>query len=560
LSNVAESVVFEPHPVDPDGSAEEFLATVRANCLGSLYYFTKYALRRQRLNGTLHRQICRFLERPHIKDVLELPRDHFKSTICSEAWPMWLMLPFGQRDEDILRSWGYGDEFIRWMKWAHNPLRRILIISENITNAAKLGRRIAWHFESNQLYRALFPETLPTPSEVWNSFSLHIRRPAGAIAAHGEGAFDFLGVMGALQSRHYDVVIEDDLVGRKAIESPSVMEKTIEYHRLIVGAFENEDRNHEAPELVVGNRWGYHDLNSWIRENEPWFQIHSHSALGGCCPDHPADTPIFPEEFSEAKLLRIRERLGSYLFSCQYLNNPVAPDDADFHESWLGFYDIVDGKIVHEPANGVVRRDIPLTRLSIAMASDPNHAGNTGRCRHAIVVVGVSDDGDWYLLDCWAQACGFDKYIDTLYEMAQKWGVRRVGLETIAAQRYLQYHIEFRNRLGGYSLQVIPLKGEVSAPDGGVSRRKEWRIRSVLAPLFEAGKFWTRRRFQEFLAEYVTFPKGKYCDILDSLAYISQLARVPMNPERFYALMAQNHRRSRFVRQPYCMEEWQHVN
>jgi len=37
---------------------------------------------------------------------------------------------------------------------------------------------------------------------------------------HGEGTYDFLGVGGALQSRHYNgILIQDDLIGRKAIES-----------------------------------------------------------------------------------------------------------------------------------------------------------------------------------------------------------------------------------------------------------------------------------------------------------------------------------------------------
>src|SRR6516164_1870805 len=103
------------------GSTSERLAIHRVNCLGSLFYFVHTGLRRRRLTLALHYPVCLTLEKEHIKDVIEMPRDHFKSTIASEGLPMWWALPFASRDEDLLRSHGYQDEFIRWMKWAHDP-------------------------------------------------------------------------------------------------------------------------------------------------------------------------------------------------------------------------------------------------------------------------------------------------------------------------------------------------------------------------------------------------------------------------------------------------------
>jgi len=42
-------------------------------------------------------------------------------------------------------------------------------------------------------------------------------------AGDGEGTFDFIGVGGALQSTHYDLAIQDDLVGREASKSETIM-------------------------------------------------------------------------------------------------------------------------------------------------------------------------------------------------------------------------------------------------------------------------------------------------------------------------------------------------
>jgi hypothetical protein len=537
---------------------------MRLNALGSLYWFTKFALRRRRLTDTLHKPWCQSLEREHLKDVYELPRDHFKTTICSEAFPMWRALPFSQRDADYLQQLGYTDEFIRFQRRIHKQDSRNLLVAENITNAAKMGSRIAQHYESNAIFRVLFPEIIPDSSCQWSAYSLHHKRSPHA-GAHGEGTFDFLGVGGALQSRHYNgLMVQDDLVGRKAVESVSIMKKTIDYHRLIVGAFETEDTaTHENDEFVVGNRWSYNDLNSHIREFEPWFRIVTHSALGGCCADHPMDQPIFPEEFSSEKLDRWRRRLGNYHFSCQFLNNPAAPENADFHEEWLGHFTLEEPNekngfrqmIQHEVKDGIVIKDIPANHLAIAMAVDPNHSGNQGlgRCRHAIVVLGVSADGSYYLLDCWAKASSYDEFYGKIFEMAGKWKLTKFGLETIAAQKYIGHHIQTMCRLTGRSLKIIELKGEVEGPDGELTRRKEWRIRNVLAPIFESCKFYTQRRFQDFLGEYSTFPKGRFVDLLDAMAYIPQMARLPQQYETYVKQLAANQAGARKVNTPYTV-------
>jgi predicted phage terminase large subunit-like protein len=284
-----------------------------------------------------------------------------------------------------------------------------------------------------------------------------------------------------------------------------------------------------------------------MREHEPWFRFESHSALGGCCDHHPLDTPLFPERFSFDKLMRLKERFGNYYFSCQYLNNPSAPENADFKTEWLNYFTLEydpqgDFIIHHEVKDGVVRRDLKKFRLSIAMTTDPNHSGNSalGRCRHAIVVLGQSDEGNYYLLDTWAQAASYDTYYNKIFEMAIKWGLHRIGVETIAAQRYIAHHIEHLAHSKGWSVRIDELKGEVEAPDGTMSRKKEWRIRNILAPIAEQGRLFVKRQQQDFINEYQTFPKGKYVDQLDAFAYAPQLLKEPLDYKTHLELLAAN--------------------
>jgi hypothetical protein len=542
---------FKPIPI-VGLTGDAWRKAMRLNSLGSLYFFIKITLRRKRLTENLHKPICQSLEREHIKDVYELPRDHFKSTICGEGLPMWRVLFCSDEDLSEFKKLGYSDEFLSWMQRVHRPEARNLLVSENITNAGKLGRKMDFHYESNAVYRHLFPELIPTPKEVWSNISKCHRLPTQRKdrGGHGEGTFDFLGVGGALQSRHYDgIVVEDDLVGRKAIESPSIMDKAIECHQLMVGAFENEDALADNDELIVGNRWGYYDLNSWIKENEPWFNFITRAAIE-------ADQPIFPEEFSLEKLHRWRERLGAYQYSCQFMNNPASPDNAAFAEKDLRYFSIIKGEndeliIRHEVVDGIILKDIKVAHLSVCMVTDPNHSGAEGRCRHAINVVGLSAAGYYYHLDCWAEACEADKYISKLYEIAEKWNIRKLGIETVAAQKYLAYHINFRNRMENRSLKLIELKGEVDAPDGTITRKKEWRVRNVLSPIFESNRFYTQRRFQDFKGEYTAFPRGRFVDLLDALAYVPQMLRLPQSWLDMQKWKMSNAAWARKINQPY---------
>jgi len=548
-------------PTHPD---EKTLRVIhRINSLGSLYYFATVVLKKHKFQSNsnsqlnLHYQMCKVVEKDGLKEVIEIPRDHFKSTVYSECYPMWRALPFSYEDELYMRQLGYGDRWIKWMKFAHNQDIRILLVSEVINNAKKLGTRMSSHYLDNSLFRYLFPEIVPDSSCTWNDESLHhMRTKAGRI--QGEGTYDFIGVGSALQSRHYDMVVQDDLVGRAAFESDTTMQKTIEYHQLLVGAFDAavDDGGRDNDEIVVGNRWSYKDLNSYIRKNEQYFNFTTHSALGGCCPLHPFGTPIFPEAFNLEKLARYKKRLGSYLFSCQYLNTPINPAEVKFQLKDLRRYEFVkdynfaytDAKspfdtkgetstrykvsIRHKVLEGDVEEDIAPRNLKRYMIVDPNHSGNEGRCRHAITITGIAENPRRvYLLDVWARSCGTDEFIAVMLNCAIRWKIDTIHMETVAAQKYLKYHLEYMVKEKARSdpryaaIKVEELKTPKTA------NAKKMRM-DGLAPIFERGEFWINTvGMDEFIEEFEAYPSGKLVDVLDTLGYGPQVWDFDTNTE-----------------------------
>lgn len=511
----------------------------RLNAFGSFYYFAKVILRRRRFYDPLHEYMASRVEKQHLKEVHEWPRDHFKSTIYSEAAPMWWALPFNDQDEQYMRKLGYEDEWIRWMRWVHDQNTTTLIVSENKENVAKIGLRFDEHYDRNDMFKATFPEVLPDSSCIWSVTSKRHKR-SSASTGSGEGTYDVLSVGSALQSRHYKRIIEDDMVGRAAIDSEAVMADTINYHRLLPGAFDSDPllKDVENDEIVVGNRWALNDLNSWIKRENPKFNFETHSALGGCCTLHPPDTILFPLEWSKEKLYGLIPRYGVQYFSCQFLNNPVAEGTTFFDASKLRYYTVEylvnpprtladkRAKLVHEVQDGEIAKDVMPIDLSIIMIADPNHGGNSGRCRHAITVSGIQRNPfRIYLLDCWAESCSYEGLVQKIYELASYWQLRECWLEVVAAQRYLKLYLDYRNNIEKRKLSIRPLKTDTTANAKG--RRIE-----ALGPFLAEGQVWVRRsahtEFIKELSSYTGMANGKSLsghtvDILDTLGYAPQV-------------------------------------
>ena len=576
---IPKSVINQYRLIPTQGlTGEAKRLAIRFNSFGSLFYFAVKVLGKSKFQLTpdvrknLHLQMCNVVMKDGLKEVIEIPRDHYKSTVYSECFPMWRALPFTEKDELMFLKLGISLLFIEWMKRAHNQDIRLVLVSENITNAIKLGTRISQHYETNDLFKHAFPEIIPDASCTWKTETLHHKRTSKG-SVQGEGTFDFAGVGSAIQSRHYDGSIQDDLVGRDALKSEKVMNDTIEYHKLLVGAMDaiHGNAGKDNDEIVVGNRWSYKDLNSHIREEENDFNFTTHSALGGCCDLHPYGTPIFPEAFSVAKLASYKKRLGSYLFSCQFLNFPINPEKVKFEKKNLRYFNFERDynaiaqpfqspnsqerkqyriKIRHHVAEGDVEEDIFPRNLKRYMVVDPNHAGNTGRCRHAITVTGISTSPRRvYLLDQWARAIDINTFVQCIFRMAIAWKINTVHIEVNGAQKYLKFHLEYfvqvnKTNPDWAGIEYIQF-ADVKSPN--TANAKTERIDSII-PITERGELWIdANNKDEFIEEYEAYGnKNGMLDVLDTLGYGPQIWQFPdMDDEALAALLAARQNRFR---------------
>ena len=139
-----------------------------------------------------------------------LPRGWLKTTLCSQAYPMW--------------------------RACKDPSIRVLLTQNTYKNAVSKLKPIKANFESNPLLRTLFPEVLPNNRSTWTGDSLCLNRPK----AFNESTFEAAGVRTQVTSRHYDIIIEDDTVapdfdelgGQALLPTKDQVEQAIGWHRL----------------------------------------------------------------------------------------------------------------------------------------------------------------------------------------------------------------------------------------------------------------------------------------------------------------------------------------
>lgn len=546
----------------------------RLNGLGDNFYFIKIILRKKRLSNVFHRQYCNELMCWALKEVFEVPRDHFKTTIGSVGMPIWWALPFTDKDERLMRAMGYGDEWIDWMHRAHDQNTRTLIAMEVIKNAWKVGKKITTEYRSNSFFKQLFPEILPDTSCQWSADTMTHKRDfsgKGTDPNQGEGTYEFTGVDAALQSKHYKRLIFDDIYGKEALKSELVSQSTWEWFQLAIGAFDSDpdDPNAECDEIVNGNRWSFHDLNWRIRKELPYFKFHTHDAEGGCCTAHPSGIPIFPEEWSMAKLARFRQRFGEYFYSCQFRNKPIPPGGNTFKSDWLrrfvfktlnvetivprteqqiqkDHYAKLDGlstyespafvnftrddlqlkrhkAIRHETNQGKCPKDIPTSYLGKMLLVDPNHAGEKGRANNVILELGINRDPfNIYLLDGFADNCSREDAVYQMFKIGELWRNREIWVEISAGQSWLKTLLELesenRRKDGKWFFHTVH-----NFKDNRSENAKSDRIEDT-EPFFRRGQIWINQNdpsgfTQKFLEEYNEYPHCATRDILDTLGH-----------------------------------------
>lgn len=492
---------------------------LRKQCLKSLFNYCVAVLGYDDIIESLHGEMCKFLERPGDRKQITMPRSYVKTWISSIAYPQWITLPREQEDEfPYDKAWE--DKF-----WTLGPNMRILIASYVISNAEKMIGLTRKTYESNPALQILFPEVIPVNFNKtrWSNESACISRSE----QFTESTFEAAGIGGASISRHYDLIVEDDLVyakkddlsGKELQPSQEDIDKAIGWHKLshslLVPGKHTRIYN-------VGTRWAKHDLVEYIWANEPSYERFTVGAVDLVELEEKKDwrlcQPTWKEAYDITQLDRIRDTQGVWMFSTQYLLQPISPDECIFRKEWLQLY------TSEAEVPPTIRK---FTTIDLAEWTNPTRKTD---CNAVVVTCGWDDKHNMWILHYDVGRFDPSKIIKLMAMHWEKFKPEAIGIESVYYQKSLAHFAREYMFEGKVPMMTIrQLK-----PEAGAS--KELRIQG-LEPLASNLALHCKTTHKEFITEFTDYvPNNRLCkkDILDALAYQIQIARPgqPLPPDK----------------------------
>lgn len=305
------------------GPEGDYIANMREACERSLFVFTAAILQRDYLTPTLHLPLCNYIQDPRFKRTGALYfRASGKTSIVSHGLPLHAIIQ--PKERNLYFPNEPGNEV------------RLILCGETSELMQRNLRVVRTALESNKLLRAFWPHIAwPNPrrdAKEWNNTSLIVPRDH----EYPDATLKAMGVDGAITGTHPSGLIKDDLISEKAMNSPAVMQTTIDWHttsRALIG----EDANRE---WIIGTRWAVGDLYDHIQRTDPTVEWR----IKGIIED---GQPTWPERFPEKAIDRIRLEQGK-MFALLYLNNASDPALTDFQPTQLRSYRIERGVLVFD--------------------------------------------------------------------------------------------------------------------------------------------------------------------------------------------------------------------
>lgn len=507
----------------------EFIRAHRVMSLYSPFFFVRTVLDNpdiiDRIHGEDMETVLRVLGRKQNKVFIEYPRMWMKTSTFTTGLSVWLLLPEDDNDRQYaVETLGLSAK--RWERLAKLRNRNYtqLLCFETITNAKKKLGRIRWHFESNQLFRACFPELAYQGHErPWSDESFKIRR-TGTAAKEGEGTFDAAGVDVAVQSRHYDIIWLDDVVGEAARNSETEMANTISWVGRLAGV---QQLGAKTWWLGVSNRWAFNDLNSVLQGDSAWHFFTRHNWL---LDEDGVRVPQFPEQYPLETLDQLKHhfvnvsREGSETdFLTQFNNEPRPAGERIVTAERVHRYVVTKSGEIDCSCGG---RYYPES-LNRYLLFDPYNAkGKTAsKSAPALAAVGLSTDRHVFLLEIFQKKVTHSALCDKIFEMNDRWReFVAMAYEDVGAQNMWEILLRKEQQSPIWQKKRHrPLR--VVKPVGVSNKPLETRVREFLVPYLEdrpgVGCFSARPEQQLFWDMLETFPfpvPAHDYDLLSALA------------------------------------------
>lgn len=218
---------------------------------------------------------------------------------------------------------------------------------------------------------------------------------------------------------------------------------------------------------------------------------------------------LWSEKFTYYDLMEMRVSEGAASFNSEMQNEPIDPDNADFLEEWLDWYE--DGEA-----------DFKDKRFVIVGANDPSLGKNKRADTSSIIDIALdTHTGYMYVVGASVERRKPDVIIKDIFETNRRYkrdygkGYYKFGVETI------QFQYFFKEVMAALSLEAreyLPIEEIQSTVN------KELRIRS-LQPFVKNKWIKFNRKHKELIKQLLEYPMGRNDDAPDGLQMAVALAQ-----------------------------------
>ena len=390
-------------------------------------------------------------------------------------------------------------------KVLRNPDIRIMIGSKTQTQASAFLKEIRTHFEQNINLIRIFGDWKKSRDNVWNDKEFTVNRRT---VIKKEATVSALGASGAVVSKHFDIIIGDDLVGFENARTEAQRKVLKEwFYSSLYPTLEPDGEIH-----ILGTRYSPMDLYEDLIKSKN-YKVNVQQAI---TVKDGQEYSLWESKFSLEKLRSIREEAGLIIFNMQYQNNTELAKGKIFKYKYFKHfeeydidYDLNRVRVKVLDSQGVPYWIPVRIYMGADLAISEDETSNNDY--FVLTVIGVDKNKNVYVLDYLKERLTFNAQLNAILDYGKNKFpmVERIGVETVQYQKSLAQEIR--------RLSLLPVVNIQTSKDKVTRAMRR-------SALFENGKVWFRIGMDDLEECLLLFPEVDHDDLFDGLDFALTVA------------------------------------
>lgn len=412
-----------------------------------------------------HREIYRMYESDLKRIALGAPRGHAKSTISDLVYLAWEIVNKRQRF--------------------------VLLVSDTYSQATLFLEALKAEFESNERLREFYGEMT---SKNWSESEII----ANGVMVKAIGAGMKVRGLKYRDSRP-TLVLVDDLENDELVENKDRREKLERwFNGALVPSLDKDGRV-----VIIGTILHYDSLLAKMLDDGKYkeYEKRTYRAIID-------GKALWPEHLSIEEIEKIKkeyiEKGQASLFYSEYMNDPIDRESQEFKRENFQYR-------TWDELNRLQTKGYLTIDTAISEKTSGDYTG--------FALTFVDRENKW-TVKAWHERLSPKALIDKIFDLYQAFRIDTIGIEKTIYLQAIKPFLDDECRLRNVFPRIVELEHNQQA--------KETRVRGLIPRYESKSIFHLQHECTDLEEELLTFPKGIHDDVIDALAYQTQITQPVM--------------------------------